>query len=89
MLNKVFKLSVFLKLSKLSSMVVLEAWGGGGATGFLFSVVIAKQAMEFSQVLASNYNYCNRRNFRRGLIFVNFRSTKNTKIYSAHAHCMP
>ena len=26
--------------------------------------------------------------FGHGLIFVNFGSTKNTKIYSAHPHCM-
>ena len=41
MLVKVFSvsalMSMFLKLSKLSSMGVLEDGEGGGATGFLFS----------------------------------------------------
>ena len=33
--------------------------------------------------------YRNSINFRHGLIFVNFGHTKNTEIYSAHAHAMP
>ena len=42
---------MFLKLSKLSSTGVLEE--GGGATGFQF--IVAKQAVEFPQVVTSTY----------------------------------
>ena len=38
---------------------------------------------------ACSVKYHNRRNFRHGLIFVNFGHTKNIEIYSAHAHAMP
>ena len=55
MLIKVFSvLSMFLKLSTFIHGCVGE--GGGGATGFLFSsssYLVAKQAVEFPQVLAS------------------------------------
>ena len=43
-------MSMFLKLSKLSSMGVLEEGGGGQQASCL---VVAKQAVEFPQVLAS------------------------------------
>ena len=36
-----------------------------------------------------SHEYHNRRNFRHGLIFVNFGHTKSTEVYSAHAHAMP
>ena len=45
----VLKLSMFLNLSKLSSMGAL----GGGGGGQQASCSVAKQAVEFSQVLAS------------------------------------
>ena len=40
---------MFLKLSKLSSMGVLEGGGGGGQQA---TCLVAKQAVEFPQVLA-------------------------------------
>ena len=46
-----FKLSMFLKLSNLSSTDVLEEEGGGQQV----SCLVAKQAMEFPLVLASIY----------------------------------
>ena len=42
---------MFLKLIKLSSMGVLEEEGGGG--GQQATCLVAKQAVEFLQVLAS------------------------------------
>ena len=42
---------MFLKLSKLSSMGVLEGGGGGGG-GQQATCLVAKQAVEFPQVLA-------------------------------------
>ena len=42
---------MFLKLSKLSSTGVLEEEGGGG--GQQATCLVAKQAVEFPQVLAS------------------------------------
>ena len=44
-------MSMFLKLSKLSSTGVLEGGGGGGGGGL--TGLVAKQAVEFPQVLAS------------------------------------
>ena len=45
-----FLLSMFLNLSKLSSLGVLEGGGGGGQQA---SCLVAKQAVVFPQVLAS------------------------------------
>ena len=42
-------ISMFLKLSKLSSMGMLEEEGGGSMQA---SCLVAKQAVEFPQVLA-------------------------------------
>ena len=73
MLIKVFSvLSMLLKLSKLPPGVCWRRGGGGGATGLLnkgggsnrlpvagHGLVTEQQAVEFPQVLASNYNYTN------------------------------
>ena len=70
MLIKVFSvLSMFEHVSKAEHALftgVLEEEGGGtgllnkggdgGAIGFLFTCLVAKQAVEFPQVLASIYN---------------------------------
>ena len=46
-------------LSKLTSMGVLEeeGGGGGGGGGQQATCLVAKQAVEFPQVLAGNNNY--------------------------------
>ena len=64
-LQSTLKLSMFIKLSKLSSTGVLGGGGGGQQATYL----VAKQAVEFPQILSNNsyfhmvlFSYCNTNN---------------------------